>query len=330
MTRPPRLRRAALCLSIAAATATSLLAQNAVAQAFPSKAVKLVVPLTAGSGADIAARIVAKSLTEIWKQPVVIENRPGAGGLVGTGVVAQAPADGYTLMVQSASYSANPALYKKLPYDVSKPLVDVGFIGMTPYVMVTAANGPYQSVRDLVNDTKAKPGAVAFASAGQGSSTHLAAEHFNQTSGIQMLHIPYQGSPQAMQDTMAGRTAFYMAPLDASIGHVKGGRLKALGVTTATRAEAASDIPTIAEQGMAGFDLSLWFGLWAPPDTPAALSQQINADLNKALSDPEVMAAFAKGGIAIKKQSPGEFAAFVKDEAVKFTKIARDAKLEPQ
>lgn len=330
MTRPSRLRRATLCIAITAATATLLLAQNANAQAFPNKAVKLVIPLTAGSGADIAARIVAKSLTEIWKQPVVIENRPGAGGLVGTGVVAQAPADGYTLMVQSASYSANPALYKKLPYDVNKPLVDVGFIGMTPYVMVTAANGPYQSVRDLVNDTKAKPGAVAFASAGQGSSTHLAAEHFNQTSGIQMLHIPYQGSPQAMQDTMAGRTAFYMAPLDASIGHVKGGRLKALGVTTAARAEAANDIPTIAEQGMAGFDLSLWFGLWAPPDTPAALSQQINADLNKALSDPEVMAAFAKGGIAIKKQTPAEFSAFVKDEVVKFTKIARDAKLEPQ
>jgi tripartite-type tricarboxylate transporter receptor subunit TctC len=329
MTRPSRLRQATLCIAVATAS-TALFTQNAIAQAFPNKAVKLVVPLTAGSGADIAARIVAKSLTEIWKQPVVIENRPGAGGLVGTGVVAQAPADGYTLMVQSASYSANPALYKKLPYDVNKPLVDVGFIGMTPYVMVTAANGPYQSVRDLVNDTKAKPGAVAFASAGQGSSTHLAAEHFNQTTGIQMLHIPYQGSPQAMQDTMAGRTAFYMAPLDASIGHVKGGRLKALGVTTAVRAEAANDIPTIAEQGMAGFDLSLWFGLWAPPDTPVALSQQINADLNKALSDPEVVAAFAKGGIAIKKQTPAEFSAFVKDEVVKFTKIARDAKLEPQ
>ncbi len=316
-------------LGIALAT-TALFTQTAIAQAFPNKAVKLVIPLTAGSGADIAARIVAKSLAEIWKQPVVIENRPGAGGLVGTGVVAQAPADGYTLMVQSASYSANPALYKKLPYDANKPLVDLGFIGMTPYVMVTATNGPYQSVRDLVNESKAKPGAVAFASAGQGSSTHLAAEHFNQTSGIQMLHIPYQGSPQAMQDTMAGRTAYYMAPLDASIGHVKGGRLKALGVTTSARAEAASDIPTLAEQGMAGFDLSLWFGLWAPPDLPAALAQQINADLNKALSDPEVVAAFAKGGIAIKKQSPSEFSAFVKAETVKFVKIAQDAKLEQQ
>ena len=327
MTLKTRIKQSALGIALAAA---ALFTQNAIAQAFPNKAVKMVIPLTAGSGADIAARIVAKSLSEIWKQPVVIDNRPGAGGLVGTGVVAQAPADGYTLMVQSASYSANPALYKKLPYDVNKPLVDVAFIGMTPYVMVTAANGPYQTVRDLVNDSKAKPGAVAFASAGQGSSTHLAAEHFNQASGIQMLHIPYQGSPQAMQDTMAGRTAFYMAPLDASIGHVKGGRLKALGVTTSARAEAASDIPTLAEQGMAGFDLSLWFGLWAPPDTPAALTQQINADLNKALSDPEVVAAFAKGGIAIKKQTPAEFSVFVKDEAGKFLKIARDAKLEPQ
>ncbi len=323
-------RRAMATGMFASAVFLALASPLAMAQGFPNKPVKLVIPLTAGSGADIAARIVAKSLTEIWKQPVVVENRPGAGGLVGTGVVAQAPGDGYTLMVQSASYSANPALYKKLPYDLNKPLVDVGFIGMTPYVMVTANNGPYQSIKDLVTDVKGKPGAVAFASAGLGSSTHLAAEYFNQTNGLQMLHIPYQGSPQAMQDTMAGRTAFYMAPLDASIGHVKGGRLKALGVTTVARADAASDIPSVAEQGMAGFDLSLWFGLWAPPDTPAALSQQINADLNKALSDPEVVAAFAKGGIAIRKQSPAEFSAFVKDEAVKFLKIARDAKLEPQ
>ena len=303
---------------------------QAQAQAFPNKPVKLVVPLTAGSGADLAARILAKSLTEIWKQPVVVENRPGAGGLLGTGVVAQAPADGYTLMVQSASYSANPAIYKKLPYDLAKPLVDVGLIGLTPYVMVTAANGPYQSIKDLVADTKAKPGTVAFASAGLGSSTHLAAEHFNQTSGIQMLHVPYQGSPQAMQDTMAGRTAFYMAPLDAAIGHVKGGRLKALGVTTPNRSDAANDIPTVAEQGMGGFDLSLWFGLWAPPETPASLTQQINADLNKALSDPEVIASLSKGGTAIRKLSPADFSGFVKSETAKFVKIARDAKLEPQ
>ena len=222
MTFKTRLKQSALGIALAAMASIT---QNAVAQAFPAKPVKLVIPLTAGSG---------------------------AGGLVGTGVVAQAPADGCTLMVQSASYSANPALYKKLPYDVNKPL------------------------------------------------------------------------------TMAGRTAFYMAPLDASIGHVKGGRLKALGVTTSARAEAASDIPTLAEQGQPGFDLSLWFGLWALPEMPAALTQQINADLTKALAEPEVMAAFAKSGIAIKKMRPAEFSGFVKDEAAKFSKIARDAKLEQQ
>ena len=305
-------------------------AVTATAQNFPTKPVKLVVPLTAGSGADIAGRIVAKTLSDIWKQPVVIENRPGAGGLVGTGVVAQAPADGYTLMVQSASYSANPALYKKLPYDVNKGLVDLGLIGMTPYVMVTAANGSYASIKELIAAAKAKPGDVAFASAGLGSSTHLAAEYFNQITGIQMLHIPFQGSPQAIQDTMAGRTSYYMAPLDASIGHVKGGRIKALGVTTSVRAEAANEVATLAEQGLNGFDLSLWFGLWGPPDMPAALAQQINADLNRALASPEVVEAFSKGGIRIKAMGTAEFAGFVKDEAAKFVRIARDAKLEPQ
>ena len=300
------------------------------AQTFPTKPVKLVVPLTAGSGADIAGRIVAKTLSEMWKQPVVIENRPGAGGLVGTGVVAQAPADGYTLMVQSASYSANPALYKKLPYDANKGLVDLGLVGVTPYVMVTAANGPYLSIKELVAAAKAKPGDVAFASAGLGSSTHLAAEYFNQITGIQMLHIPFQGSPQAIQDTMAGRTSYYMAPLDASIGHVRGGRIKALGVTTSARADAANEVATMAEQGLTGFDLSLWFGLWGPPEMPAALAQQINADLNRALASPEVVEAFTKGGIRIRVMGTAEFAGFVKEEAAKFAKIARDAKLEPQ
>ncbi len=164
---------------------------------YPSKTVKMVVPLTPGSGADIAGRLVSKSLAELWKQPVIIENRPGAGGLVGTGVVVNAVPDGYTLLVQSASYAANPAIYKKLPYDL-KSLTDLNILGTTPYLLIVGAESPYKTIKDLVAAAKAKPGDLPYASAGIGSSTHLAAEYFNQTMGIKMLHIPYKGSPEAI------------------------------------------------------------------------------------------------------------------------------------
>lgn len=312
------------------ALSLSAFALTAQAQTFPDRPVKMVVPLTAGSGADIAGRIVAKYLTELWKQPVIIENRPGAGGLIGTGAVVNAPADGYTLLVQSASYAANPAIYKKLPYDPQRSLIDVNILGTSPYLLVTSPDGPYKSIKDLVAAAKAKPGDVPFASAGLGSSTHLTAEYFNQTMGIQMLHIPYKGSPEAIQDSMVGRTAYYMAPYGTAISQVKGGKLRVLGVTGSTRAEAAADIPTIAEQGYPGFDISLWFGVWAPAGTPAAVVQKINADINRAMQDPQVKAAYASADINAKPMSSEQFASFVRDEISKYQKIARDARIEPQ
>jgi len=300
------------------------------AQSFPDRPVKFIVPLTPGSGADIAGRIVAKYLTELWKQPVIIENRPGAGGLIGTSAVVAAAPDGYTLLVQSASYAANPAIYKKLPYDPLKSLVDVNILGLTPYVMVTATSGPYQTIKDLVAAAKAKPGDVPFASAGLGSSTHLAAEYFAQTMGIQMLHIPYKGSPEAVQDSMVGRTAFYMAPLDTASAHIKGGKLRALGVTQTVRSDVLPETPTIAEQGYAGYDIGLWFGVWAPAATPTTIVQKINADINKAMQDPDVKASYARAGIRAQPMSPESFGSFVRSEINKYTKIAKDAKIEPQ
>ena len=300
------------------------------AQSFPDRPVKFIVPLTPGSGADIAGRIVAKYLTELWKQPVIIENRPGAGGLIGTSAVVAASPDGYTLLVQSASYAANPAIYKKLPYDPLKSLVDVNILGLTPYVMVTATSGPYQTIKDLVAAAKAKPGDVPFASAGLGSSTHLAAEYFAQTMGIQMLHIPYKGSPEAVQDSMVGRTAFYMAPLDTASAHIKGGKLRALGVTQTVRSDVLPETPTIAEQGYAGYDIGLWFGVWAPAATPTTIVQKINADINKAMQDPDVKASYARAGIRAQPMSPESFGSFVRSEINKYTKIAKDAKIEPQ
>jgi tripartite-type tricarboxylate transporter receptor subunit TctC len=306
----------------------SVQAQPAVDK-YPSKTVKMVVPLTPGSGADIAGRLVAKSLAELWKQPVIIENRPGAGGLVGTGVVVNAAPDGYTLLVQSASYAANPAIYKKLPYDL-KSLTDLNILGTTPYLLIVGADSPYKTIKDLVAAAKAKPGDLPFASAGIGSSTHLAAEYFNQTMGIKMLHVPYKGSPEAITETIAGRTAFYMAPFETAMAQVRGGKARALGITSIARASVAPEIPTIAEQGYPNFDIGLWFGVWTPSATPEKIKVKINEDINRALQDVDIKIAYAKAGITSKPMNLEQTAQFVRNEIAKYTKIAKDAGIEPQ
>ncbi|MCE7527937.1 tripartite tricarboxylate transporter substrate binding protein [Polynucleobacter sp. IMCC 30228] len=315
--------------AVATLSALSLYSTSAQAQNYPTRTVKMIVPLTPGSGADIAGRIAAKTLTDIWKQPVIIENRPGAGGLIGTGVVVNSEPDGYTLLVQSASYAANPAIYKKLPYDL-KSLTDVNILGNSPYALVVSAESPYKTIKDLVNAAKAQPGILPFASAGVGSSTHLAAEYFNQTMGIKMLHVPYKGSPEAIQETISGRTAYYMAPLQTAIAQIQGGKVRALGVTSATRAEAAPEIPTIAEQGFPNFEIGLWVGVWAPSATPKAVLQKINTDINRALQDPELKTAYAKAGITIKLMNLAETEKFVNSEITKYQRIAKDANIEPQ
>ena len=300
------------------------------AQTFPAGPVKLVVPLTPGSGADTAARIIAKYLTKAWQQPVVVENKPGAGGLIGTAAVVNAEANGQTLLFQSVTFATNPATYKKLPYDVSKPPVNVSYLGDTPYVLVTSPDGPYKSIKDIINAARAKPGEIPFASVGVGSSTHFAAEYFVQAAGIKMNHIPLKGGPEAIQEVMSGRIAFCMASLSTALGQIKGGKLLALGIASKTRSSAAPEIPTIAEQGFPNFDMSLWFGLWAPSGTPTAVVNKINSDIAKALQDPEVRDAYAKVGIEPKAMTAEEFNKFVKDEIARYQKIATAAQIEQQ
>jgi tripartite-type tricarboxylate transporter receptor subunit TctC len=316
--------------ALAALCAAALVAHAAAAQEYPARAVRIIVPLTPGSGADIAGRIVAKYMSDAFKQPVVVENRPGAGGIVGTQAMLNAEADGYTLMVQSASHAANPAIYKALPYDPLKDIVDVALIGQTPYVMIAAKAGPYPTLRALIDAAKAQPGHIPFASAGVGSSTHMAAEYVLQAAGIKMLHVPYKGSPEAIQDTLAGRTAFYMAPLDAAIGHLKEGKLAAFGVSTAKRAEIVPDIPTLSEAGLANYDLALWFGMWARSGTPPAVVQKLNAQVNAIVTGKDVREQFGRIGIATLAMKPDEFAKFVREQMGTFRKIAREANIPQQ
>jgi tripartite-type tricarboxylate transporter receptor subunit TctC len=299
------------------------------AQEYPVKTIRLIIPLSAGAGADIAARIVAQRMSEHWRQPVIVENRPGAGGQIGTSAVVKAEPDGHTLLVQSSSHSANPAIYRSLPYDPLKDLVDVALLGKTPYVMVSAGNGPYRSLKALIEAAKARPGEIAYASAGMGTSTHLAAEYLTGLAGIRMIHVPFKGSPEALQDVLGGRSAFYMAPVNVAGGLLKEGKLNPLGVSTTRRADVLPDVPTLAEQGLADYDVTLWFGMWAPAGTPGTVVQKLNAAVNAIVQEPPVREQFAKLGMQPAPMKPAEFGRFVRSEIDVYKRIVQQANIEP-
>jgi tripartite-type tricarboxylate transporter receptor subunit TctC len=303
---------------------------GAQAQEYPTKTMRLIVPLSTGAGADIAARLIAQRMSEHWKQAVIVENRPGAGGQIGTSAVVKAEPDGHTLLVQSSSHSANPAIYKNLPYDPLKDLVDVAMLGKTPYVMVSAGNGPYRSLKALIDAARARPGEIAFASAGLGTSTHLAAEHLIGMAGVRMIHVPFKGSPEALQDVLGGRSAFYLAPVNVGVGLVKDGKLNPLGVSTASRAEVLPEVPTLAEQGLPGYEVTLWFGMWAPAGTPGAVVQKLNAAVNAIVQEPPMREQFTKLGLQPAPMKPQDFAKFVRSEIEVYRKIVQQANIQPQ
>ena len=303
---------------------------SASAQDYPTKAVRLIVPLSTGAGADVAARLVAARMSEHWKQPVIVENRPGAGGQIGTAAVVKAEPDGHTLLLQSSSHAANPAIYRNLPYDPQKDLVDVAIVGKTPYVMVSSASGPYRSLKALLDAARAKPGEIAYSSAGLGTSTHLAAEYLIGLAGVRMIHVPFKGSPEALQDVLGGRSAFYMAPVNVALGLLKDGKLVPLGVSTRSRAAVLPDVPTLAGQGLTDYEVTLWFGMWAPAATPAAVVQKLNAAMNAIVQEPAIREQFSKLGMQPAPMKPEEFARFVRSEIDVYKRIVQQAGIEPQ
>lgn len=303
---------------------------SASAQDYPTKTVRLIVPLSTGAGADVAARLVAARMSEHWKQPVIVENRPGAGGQIGTAAVVKAEPDGHTLLLQSSSHAANPAIYRNLPYDPQKDLVDVAIVGKTPYVMVSSASGPYRSLKALFDAARAKPGEIAYSSAGLGTSTHLAAEYLIGLAGVRMIHVPFKGSPEALQDVLGGRSAFYMAPVNVALGLLKDGKLVPLGVSTRSRAAVLPDVPTLAGQGLTDYEVTLWFGMWAPAATPAAVVQKLNAAMNAIVQEPAIREQFSKLGMQPAPMKPEEFARFVRSEIDVYKRIVQQAGIEPQ
>jgi tripartite-type tricarboxylate transporter receptor subunit TctC len=306
------------------------LAAGAAAQGYPNKPVKLVVPFTAGSATDILARTVGQKLTEMWGQPVVVDNRPGAGATIGTALVAKSPPDGYTLLVNSAAQAYNPSIYSGLTFDTVKDFVDVVPLAGQPNVLVVAPSSGFKTVADLVAAAKAKPGALNYGSAGTGSGTHINAEKFRLAAGIDAVHIPYKGTPEALTDTMTGRITYFFSPISAALPHVKEGKLVALGVSTAKRSSALPGVPTIAESGLPGFDYNLWVGVFAPAGTPADVVAKIAADTAKALQSPEVKERLVALGADPMPMSSAEFTKFVNGEIEDAGKVIRAANIKVQ
>ncbi|MEO8656757.1 MAG: tripartite tricarboxylate transporter substrate binding protein [Ramlibacter sp.] len=295
----------------------------ALGQTFPSKPIKIVVPYTPGGPTDIAARIVGQKLSEALGQPVVIENKPGAGGNIGADAVAKAPADGYTLLLVTTGHTINPALYPKMTYDLKKDLAPVSQLTSGPMVVAVTPSLGVNSIKELIALAKAKPGTLNFGSAGNGSSTHLAPELFSMMAGIKMNHIPYKGSAPALSDVMAGNAQVAFDFMTSAMPFVRSGKLKGLATTGATRSPAAPELPTVAEAGVPGFEVIGWNGVMAPAATPPEVIARLNAEIKKVLDLPEVKERIAGMGSSAYWNTPADFGNYVQAETAKWGKVVK-------
>ena len=305
-----------------ALAAWALAVGGAGAQDFPTRPVKILVPQTPGGASDALARIVAQKLSEKWGQPVVVENRAGAGGNVGMEVVANAPADGYTLLMSYVgTHAINGALYKKLPFDPEKDFAPVATLATLPFVMVAKAGAAFKTVPDVTAAARKNP--LTYGSAGNGSVNHLVGEMFNTAAGVKLTHVPYRGAAPAMQDLMGGQINLVFTSLPSVAGAIKNGTLHPIAVTSAKRAASFSNIPTIAEAGYKDFDVNPWFGLFAPARVPAGIVQKINADVNEVVKSRDVVDKFAAQSAEPYLTTPQEFTAVLKADIDKWGRVVK-------
>jgi tripartite-type tricarboxylate transporter receptor subunit TctC len=307
------------------AAAAVLVAATSAAQTYPSKTIKIVVPFTAGSATDIMARVVGEKLQAAWGQPVVVENRPGAGGTLGATQVAKGEADGHTLLVVSTGHVVNPVLYSNLQYDTLGDFSGVTPLASLPSVLVVGAGSPYKTVAELIAAARAKPGVLNYASAGVGSATHVNAEKFRANANLQVTHIPFKGTPETIVEVSSGRTDFMFTPVLASIPSIRDNRLRALAVSTAKRSSALPNVPTVAESGLPGFAFDFWIGMLAPAKTPKPVVAKINAEVARILALPEVKERMATLGAEPMPMSPDQFDAYIKDEYTTLGAVMRSA-----
>jgi tripartite-type tricarboxylate transporter receptor subunit TctC len=316
-------------LTLAAASALGLLALTplaAQAQAFPTKAITIIVPFSAGGTTDILARVLGQFISKDLGQPVIIDNRAGAGGNIGTQLVARAAPDGYTILMGTVgTHAINQSLYPKLAFDPIKDFAPLTRVALVPNLLVANPAQPFKTVKELMAYAKANPGKVTFGSSGSGTSIHLSGELFKQMAGVDIQHVAYKGSAPAVNDLLGNHIAIMFDNMPSAISHVKAGKLRPLAVTTAQRSPALPDVPTIAEAGVPGYEATSWFGLLAPAKTPAPVVAKLNASILKALADPDVKKKLLEQGAEPAGETPAQFAAFIASETVKWGKIVKQS-----
>jgi tripartite-type tricarboxylate transporter receptor subunit TctC len=299
------------------------------AQTFPSKPMRIIVPYSPGGTTDLLARSIARQLSDVWKQPVVVENKPGANGMLGSDLVAKSAPDGYTLGIASpGSHAANAFLYPQIPYDTVKDFTPVTLAVSAPMLLVAHPSLGVKNVRELIAYAKAKPNEISYASGGSGSSQHLAMESFNHAAGLQMTHVPYKGSAASYVDLVGGRVVLEFDVLPTSMPHTKTGKLLPLAVASSTRVPQLPDVPTVAESGLPGFESSSWYGFVGPANIPKDILAKINAEIVKSLKRQDIGETLSKAGVLVVAGTPEQFGGFIKDEMAKAGKTIRDANIK--
>jgi tripartite-type tricarboxylate transporter receptor subunit TctC len=315
-------------LVIAAGLAASSL--QAIAQNYPTRPVRAIVTFPAGSATDIIGRILAQKLTELWGHNVVVDNRGGAGGSIGSAIGVKSAPDGYTFIINSSAHTVNPALYAKLPYDTQKDFVDIAPLTGTPNVLVNNVNAKVRSIGELIADAKARPGQINFSSAGVGSGTHLNLEKFNLATKIDVTHIAFKGTPETVTNVMGGRVDYYFCPLSACVPFVKDGKLRGIAVTSLKRSSLLPNVPTIAESGVPNFEFILWFGIWGPKAIPAPIVAKIRTDVARALASPDVRERLITVANEPMDMKAEDFSKYVRQEIVDNARIVAAAGIKPQ
>ncbi len=317
----PLNRCASTALLCCAALSVSALAQN-----YPGKPVRIIIAQAPGSATDVISRVVGNRLGEALGQSIVIDARPGAGGVLGTDIAAHSPADGYTLfMGNNSTHGSNPALYSKLPYDAIRDFVPIIYVAATPYVLSVHPSMPVKTLKELIAFAKSKPGEINYASAGNGSTHHFSGELLKALAGINIVHVPYKGSTPALGALVAGEVSMMFSNVADTKPLFQGGRIRSIAVTSQKRANALPDVPTIAEAGLKDFDVTSWFGLLAPAGTPAAIITRVNAETVKVLLRADVKAALNAQGLEVISSTPEQFGNHIKTEIARMTKIAQSA-----
>jgi len=317
-------RRQWIASLLAAASLCPLLSAQA-AEPWPDKPISLVVPFAAGGTTDILGRVIGQKLADTLHQPVLIDNRPGAGGNTGANFVSKAAPDGYTFLLATIAHTIAPGIYKALPYDFMKDLTPIGMVALTPNVLLVNPSIPVKTVAELVSYIKAHPDSVNYGSAGIGSTEHLSGALFRSMTGTDIHHVPYKGGAPMMADLIGGQIQMAIETSPSAAPQVRSGKVRALAVTTTSRSSAYPDVPTLNETGVRGFDVTTWFALMAPAGTPAAITQHMTAELNAVLAQPAVKKIFEEQGVTPGDMAPEQLAAFIRSETAKWVKVAKEA-----